>query len=128
MAETVLDASALLAFLNDEPGADVVLACLGEAVISAVNLSETACVLIRIGMPEETARSILTGLPLRVVAFDDNLALATAALLPFTRHAGLSLGDRACLALARSLQVPALTADRAWSGLNLDIEVKVIRA
>ncbi|MDK9719575.1 MAG: type II toxin-antitoxin system VapC family toxin [Rhodospirillales bacterium] len=127
MTETVLDASALLAFLNDEPGSDKVQSCLDRAVISAVNLSEAASVLIRIGMPEQTARSILADLPLKVVAFDDAQALAAAALFPATRPAGLSLGDRACLALAQSLGATALTADRAWSNLKLGIKIETIR-
>ncbi len=127
MNEYVLDASAILAFLNGEPGGEKVRACLPMACVSTVNLSEVASVLTRIGMPVEIAQSILSGLPFEVVDFDSFQAISAAGLSPLTRKAGLSLGDRACLALARLRNAPALTTDRAWSDLDLGIRVDEIR-
>ncbi|TAN47383.1 MAG: PIN domain-containing protein [Rhodospirillales bacterium] len=128
MTEFVLDASAILAFLNGEPGGERVRACLSSgACVSSVNLSEVASVLARIGMPVDIAQSILSGLPFEVVDFDSFQAFSAAGLSPLTRPSGLSLGDRACLALARLRNAPALTTDRAWSDLNLGIKVEVIR-
>jgi PIN domain nuclease of toxin-antitoxin system len=123
----VLDASALLALVNAERGADVVAAALGEAAISAVNLAEVVTKLIDIGVPAPEAWSETASLVPVVVDFGPELANATARLRAATRRAGLSLGDRACLALAESLQQPALTTDRAWQGLSLGIEIRLIR-
>lgn len=127
MAETVLDASALLALLGDEPGGGRVTACLPEALMSAVNLAEVAGVLIRSGVPPVEARGLLDDLALTVIPFDEDHAHRAAALRPATRAAGLSLGDRACLALAQSRNLPALTADRAWGKLKIGIRIEVIR-
>jgi ribonuclease VapC len=113
---SVLDASALLAYLGDEPGADAVeMAIADRATIGAVNLAEVLGSLAVAGHDPEEAR------------FDEDLALEAALLRPVTRHAGLSLGDRACLALARRLARPALTADAAWSGAVPDVDVVLIR-
>ncbi len=127
MAETVLDASALLALLNDEPGSAAVEAALAEALICSVNLSETAAVLADIGLAAPEVRTILADLGLRTAAFDDDLAFRAAELRPTTRAMGLSLGDRACLALAQREGLPALTADRSWSRLDIGIAVRQIR-
>ncbi|MBI2872580.1 MAG: type II toxin-antitoxin system VapC family toxin [Chloroflexi bacterium] len=112
MPEAVLDASALLALLNAEPGAEVVAAALPQAAISAVNLSEVVAKLADAGMPEAAVREALQGLALDVVPFDTDQAYEAGLLRSSTRGVGLSLGDRACLGLARRLNVPALTADR----------------
>jgi len=126
MSSVVLDASALLALLQDEPGSDRVLAQLAGALISSVNLSEVVAKLAERGMPEgDIHRSLSLGL--EVIPFDEKLAWQAGLLRPQTRHAGLSLGDRACLALARSRSRPTLTADHAWVGLNVGVEVVVIR-
>src|ERR1051326_9025221 len=101
MPKIVLDASALLAFVNGEPGADKVAAVLGEAMISAVNFSEVAAKLTSRGVSADRALGELTEAELEVVDFDRALALSTGALVAVTRERGLSLGDRACLALAR---------------------------
>lgn len=124
----VLDASALLALLHGEPGAEVVAACLPGSVISAVNLSEVIAKLSERGMPAEAIRLALDGLPIDVRPFDINAAYAAGELRPGTRAAGLSFGDRACLALAARLGVPAVTADRAWSTLaGLPVQVRIVR-
>jgi PIN domain nuclease of toxin-antitoxin system len=127
VSEAVLDASALLALLNGEPGAETVAGILQSAAISAVNLSEVVAKLAEAGMPEVAIRQALDGLALEVSPFDAGQAYQAGTMRPLTMAAGLSLGDRACLALAQARKVPALTADTAWRGLDLGIEVQVIR-
>lgn len=127
MSEAVLDASAVLAWLKDEPGHQVVEAVLPETVISAVNLSEVMAKLVEGGMPESKATSILQELDLEVVPFDTNLAFQAGALRLLTKPLGLSLGDRACIALGMHLALPVLTAERTWQSLSLPISIQVIR-
>lgn len=127
MPKIVLDASALLAFVNGEPGADKVASVLGEAMISAVNFAEVAAKLTLRGGSADRALGELTEAELEVVDFDRALALSTGALVAVTRERGLSLGDRACLALARSENAAALTADSAWRKLSVGIEIRFIR-
>jgi PIN domain nuclease of toxin-antitoxin system len=110
----VLDASAVLALMHAEPGDAEVAATLPGALISAVNLAEVASKLTERGMPVDEAHSDILALGLRVVAFDTELARMVAELRPLTRSAGLSLGDRCCLALARREGAVALTAERDW--------------
>jgi PIN domain nuclease of toxin-antitoxin system len=124
----VLDASALLALLQDEPGAELVADLLPGGIISAVNLSEVVAKLTDRGMPGEAARAALEGLPIVVHPFDRESAYQAGALRPTTRTVGLSLGDRACLALAIHLDATAVTADRAWASLAEDTaRITVIR-
>jgi PIN domain nuclease of toxin-antitoxin system len=111
----VLDASAVLALLYQEPGGQAVAAHLPGALISAVNLSEVAAKLADDSIPPGDIAVTLGGLGLDVQPFDAAMAVAAGLLRPATRHLGLSLGDRACLALAQSVQGVALTTDRAWS-------------
>lgn len=112
---TVLDASALLALLQDEPGADIVASHLPGCVMSAVNLSEVVAKLAERGVPPAELRAALDGLDIDVRPFDVEAAYEAGELRRSTRDAGLSSGDRACLAVAVRLGVPALTADRAWA-------------
>ncbi len=130
MSEPVLDASAILAFLLEEPGQEIVAEVLehGSGVVSAVNLSETAAKLAETGMSREEVSEVLRELDLRVVAFDDAQALECAWLREPTRTAGLSLGDRACLALAKQLARPVLTTDRSWASLSLGVTVQLARS
>lgn len=95
--------------------------------MSSVNLSEVVSTLTDRGMPSEAVRSALLGLGLEIHAFDEEAAFAAGALRTVTRSFGLSFGDRACLALARALDKPVLTADRAWKRLSLGIRVEVLR-
>ncbi len=125
--DIVVDASAIIAFLVSEPFTLFNAAHLGHAVISAVNLSEVLTRLPEIGVPQEAAAAAVLRLNLRVTPFDEPQARAAARLRRLTRHAGLSLGDRACLALAERLGCPAVTADRAWAQLNIGVEVVLIR-
>ena len=127
MNDAVLDASALLAVLRAEPGAERVEARLEGAIIGAVNLSEVVAKLIEDGVPEPQIRLAIGRLELDVHAFDAEHAYLAGILREATRAFGLSFGDRACLALAQSLGAPALTADRSWSRLDLGIAIEVIR-
>lgn len=127
MPETVIDASALLALLNAEPGADVVAEALPGGVISAVNLSEVVAKLRDAGMPEKTIHQALQPLGIEIVPFDEEQAYQAGLLRVATQDMGVSLGDRACLSLAKKLGVVALTADRVWAGLSVGVTIKVIR-
>lgn len=124
---SVLDASAILAFLQDEPGSDRVIEALPEAIISTVNLSEVAAKLFDAGLSREDVSEALGFLSGQVVEFDREQAMEAGALRPLTRIAGLSLGDRACLALASDRGQAAMTTDRAWSTLKVDMDIEVIR-
>jgi len=123
----VLDASALLAFLRAEPGAILVQQALPGAAISSVNWAEVlqraqAEHIATAGLYEE-----MTGLGLAIHPFSVEDATLTASLHPQTRQAGLSLADRACVALATRLTLPVLTADRIWATLDLGITVRLLR-
>lgn len=115
----VLDASALLALLFGEPGGELVEQGLAASSISAVNLSEVMHKSLERGVGVDTLRDDLEELGVDVVAFDGTTAEEVANLRELTTPAGLSLGDRACLALARQLNLPAVTADRVWEELGL---------
>ena len=123
MGSRVLDASALLALLNSEPGSEVVAALLPEAVMSSVNFSEVVAKLADERRPELEIRSYLGALGLLIVEFDTELAYWAGLLRPLTKATGLSLGDRACLALAESMNVPVVTSDRAWASLSVKVEL-----
>lgn len=129
MTTAILDASALLALLRDEPGGEKVQAILANSGMSEVNLSEVVGHFARNGAVESDIRHVLDPLPVERYSFDGDLAYAAGLLLPVTRVAGLSFGDRACLALAQKLGVKVLTADRAWHSIAdaVGIEIEVIR-
>jgi ribonuclease VapC len=123
----VLDASAVIAWMNHEKGYEGVLPFVAGGALCSVNLAEIASKYIARGASKEATRSELNLLPLEIIPFDGELALASAALYPSTRRRGLSLGDRACLATAQALGIPAVTAERAWVDLGLNIPIHVIR-
>jgi len=133
VSEVIFDASALLAYLNDEPGAETVEAALSRGgLISAVNWAEVLSKAEDAGKPaKELAVQLIDsgilGPLLRVVPLDEIIAERLAELRPATRKHGLSLADRACLALAAQLARPALTADRAWRRLEVGVEIVLIR-
>ncbi len=127
MAEIVLDASAIIALLGREKGFEKVAAVVGTAKVSAVNLAEAGSHLTESGYSLAQALTALRELRLDIVPFDEVHAMETARLRPLTRSLGLSLSDRACLALARLLRLPAMTTDRAWGRLDIGVQVKVIR-
>lgn len=125
----VFDSSAVLAFLYDEPGSDKIRQDLPQGIISAVNAAEVLAVLVRNGVPTEDAVRALQKTRLQVQEFSLASAAKTAALLtPQARKLGLSLGDRACMATAILLQLPAVTAERVWGRLQVpDLRIEYIR-
>ena len=127
MTSWVLDSSAVLASLRGEPGGEVAEAAFSDSLISTVNLCEVVTVLIDRGIAEEDAVALARGQDYAVAEFDEGLGLGAGVLRAATRHLGLSLGDRACLALARRERLPVLTADRAWAGLDIGVEIRLIR-
>jgi ribonuclease VapC len=125
--EIVFDASALLAILKRERGADRALAALDQAVISTVNVAEVQSKLIEAGLDRHAAWASIEFLGCRSVAFSEALAREAGSLIATTRPFGLSLGDRACLALAIERKAKVYTTDRNWKNLSLGIEIEVIR-
>ncbi len=125
----VLDASAVLALLFKEKGAEVVRAQLRTGVIGAANLAEVLAKLSDHGLPALEAVRAVAILGLEVAPMTEAQAQRSAELRPLTRGAGLSLGDRACLALAAELGAPAVTADRSWDAVAgaSGVSVQVIR-
>ena len=127
MTSVVLDTSAILAYVKGEPGADDVAAVIGDAVISAVNYAEAVTTLVKNGMSLPSIRAALGVAGLEVIDFDRGLAEVAGAMYPATKPLGLSLGDRACLALAGREGVDAITGDRIWSKLGTEFKVRLIR-
>ena len=124
----VLDASAVLALLNGEPGADRVEALLPDATVSAVNLEEVVGLLLMQGVEERVVERVLTPLALPVVAYTEEMAWLSGAMRP-RLPAGLGIADRACLATARVLGATAVTADHLWQAAAavFGVEVELIR-
>lgn len=128
MPNYVLDASALMALFQGESGSDKVAQAVKDgAAVSTVNLSEIASKLNELNTPQTLIQDAINALGLTVVDFNADLAYSVGLLRPLTRHVGLSLGDRACLALAQYLNLPAITSDRLWKNLSLGIAIEVIR-
>lgn len=124
---TVLDASAVLALLFGEAGAERVAAVLEGSCMSTVNLAEVVGRFARDGHDPHQTLQRLAGSPIELVPFLAEDAVLVAAFAPVTRHLGLSLGDRACLALGLARRIPVYTADRAWLATDFGVEVVVIR-
>jgi PIN domain nuclease of toxin-antitoxin system len=123
----VLDASAVLALLFDEPGKEIVLSHAYGARLLSVNLSEILTrVIDKNGDPESVLKQIKR-LEFQIVSFDEMLAISAAKLREVTKHIGASLGDRACLALAVLSDLPVLTADQKWGFLDIGIDIRLIR-
>lgn len=127
MSSVVLDASALIAFLREEPGSNIVRRSLPLAAISAVNLAEVLAKASESSRRYNDVKSAIRALNLRVVPFDHEQSEISAGLRPLTRDLGLSLGDRCCLALGLTLESPVLTTDREWEKLPGGFQVRVIR-
>jgi PIN domain nuclease of toxin-antitoxin system len=131
----VLDASAMLAYFQDEPGNEVVEVVLAESVISSVNWAEVVQKSIAAGVTVDGMRVDLEALGLEIYPFAPEEAEVTGRLWQQTRQYGLSLGvgaaspleTRACLSLGLKLGIPVLTTDRAWANLGLTLDVRVIR-
>jgi PIN domain nuclease of toxin-antitoxin system len=126
MTDVVLDASAVLAMIREEPGAADVATRLVGARLSTVNLAEVAQRLAD-QWPDAQVGAVLAAFPSEVVDLDRATAMRAGLMRRTTKVHGLSLGDRACLALAERLGLPVLTADRAWAELDLGVEVVLIR-
>jgi ribonuclease VapC len=123
----VLDSSALLALLFFERGYERVAELVPQSFMSTVNLTEVLGRLARDGRPLDEALDRIEQMGIVWIDFDRELAIGAAALLLPTAPLGLSLGDRACLALSRLRNLPAVTADRAWAKLDLGIPIEVVR-
>ena len=123
----VLDSSAVLAVINGEAGAERVEDLLTGGSIGAANFSEVLSKLVDRGHDDGAAAAVLDALPLTVLPMDAAQARRAGLLRRQTRRLGLSLGDRACLALALETGLPVVTADRVWAQLDLGIEVTVVR-
>jgi PIN domain nuclease of toxin-antitoxin system len=123
----VLDASAVLAVLNSEPVGDKVSGHLSGGLMSAVNAVEVGTRLVDAGMTPDIAIEAIDLLGMTIVDFDRELAAMATSLRPATRKAGLSLADRACLALAVRENLPAITADQLWSSVDVGVKVEMIR-
>jgi len=127
MTRYVLDASCLLALINEEAGRDVVQKSLPGSIMSAVNVSEVVTVLTRLGVPHEKIHSTISNLIHAVVPFDEEQAYIVGHLYVETQVKGLSFGDRACLSLGKAKNMAVLTAERPWSQINCGVDVQLIR-
>ncbi|GGE24311.1 hypothetical protein GCM10011390_49650 [Aureimonas endophytica] len=125
MSDVVLDASALIAMLRGEPGADYVAERLNGALISSVNYSEVVAHYARLDNAADEIQAMLEALPLVLVPVDRALAFEAGMMRKLGETAGLSLGDRFCLALAKSQGCPAVTADKAWLRVAEAVNVRV---
>lgn len=128
--QAILDASAVVAFLNREPGQQAITEALAaRAGVCTANLAEVIGVLMRRGLAAADATQALDDLPIAIIDVDLDLALRAGVMEQPTRQYGLSLGDRLCLALAVRERLPAMTADRVWAqaGPAIGVEVRLIR-
>lgn len=126
-SNAVIDASALLALLNAEPGGDVVTGYLPGSFLSAVNLAEVVGKLAQFGMPEEKISAALSGLGLEVVEVSRQHAWRAGLMKPKARKVGLSLADLICIALAQEMGLPVITSDRSWADFKSEVEVVFVR-
>jgi ribonuclease VapC len=128
MNRVVLDASAILAVIGGEPGGEKLTpALLAHAVASTVNLAEVQTKLVSRGWNSDEAWEDATSPVREVVAFNEEHARLAGDLVSHTRHLGLSLGDRACLALGTALDCPVYTAEKTWKKVKLDVAIHIIR-
>ena len=127
MEPGVLDASALLTVIHKEAGSNVVLPLLLDSVISVVNAAEVQAKLVRAGEDPDVAWDLTTGMVGSTISFDAVQAKLCGSLIAYTKKAGLSAGDRACLALAITMGLPVYTTDRAWSRVNVGCDIRLIR-
>ena len=125
----VMDASALLALTHGERGYDLVAELIQtqECVISSVNIAEVGSKLIDSGLPEKDLSRVLQQFQVGIIDFSTEQSIRSAALRPVTRSSGLSLGDRACFALAQLMQGCVVTTDKVWSDVEEVLGVKVLQ-
>lgn len=127
MTGVVLDASAVLAVVQREKGADYVAAHIDDAHLNTVNLAEVLTKLVERGYDAPDAAQLIARLQLELHPFNEELAVEVAVLRTLTKAKGLSFGDRACLALTRKLGLPVLSADTRWMEVELDLDIRMIR-
>jgi ribonuclease VapC len=127
VSSCVLDASALCALLFEEPGHEALMGYLAEAYLSSVNLTEVLTKAVDRKRPLDRSQGFIAALSLHTVPFDTAQAAVAASIREQTRPFGLSLGDRACLALAIVRGLPVITADRDWKKTGLGVDVRVFR-
>lgn len=127
MAKAILDSSAVLAFVNREAGWEKAEISIPDCAVSSVNLAEIVAKLLLAGGQMVQIAETVDNLALTVEPFDERRAVAAASWISRTRSAGLSLADCACLSLAEELSLPVVTADRAWSRVDCDLEIQMIR-
>ena len=128
MNKVILDSSALLALIKNEEGSSVVEELLGSIVMSSVNVSEVASILLDSEMSAEQVRKAIEPFIDSIIAFDFEYSILCAALRRSTKHLGLSLGDRACISLGIKLGLAIYTADKIWAELKLEnADIRLIR-
>lgn len=127
MSNIVFDSSAVLALLKMEKGHKMVSDNLDNALISSVNFTEVATVVFRRGFAQEEVLDSLTNSFPNIIDFDKEQSLIAASLDNITKEYGLSLGDRACLALAKHKNLPVITADKIWKEIDLGLDIRLIR-
>ena len=125
MTTIILDASTLIALLKHEPGGDMVANAIGDSKITAINYAEVISHFCHAGMPTIEVDAMLRPLPMVVVSADEKLARLAGHLRTMTSSAGLSLGDRFCVALAQLEKLPAWTSDRNWQTLAEAVQVEI---
>jgi PIN domain nuclease of toxin-antitoxin system len=124
---SVFDTSAILAVIFDEAGGDIVLPLLRDGLVSSVNMAEAHTILLLRGSGPGFAWSRLLAFGFEICPFSEKQARTAAELVGITRRYGLSLGDRACLALALERKATVYTTDTAWKNLSLGVDIEVIR-
>jgi ribonuclease VapC len=128
MSKVVLDSSALIALIKGETGAEIIEPLLGGVVMSTINISEVAGILIDLGMSMEECKSSIEPYIDLVVPLDMEQSFEMAFLKKLTKHKGLSFGDRACIALGIKMALPIYTADKVWANLELEgTKIRLIR-
>jgi PIN domain nuclease of toxin-antitoxin system len=127
MTSRVLDTSVIMAILLGEYGQDVAARLAPGSILSSVNLAEISTKCIEKAVPPQIARKYIRDSNIEVVGFDADLAILTGDLFKTAKKGVLSLGDRACIATAISLDATAVTADRVWTTLDLPCRIELIR-
>lgn len=127
ISRVLLDASALLALINQETGSEKVAMVMPTACMSAVNVAEVVSKLTDKGFSEVEIREVFEALKLLIIPFDEEQGFIAGLLRANTKSLGLSLGDRACLSLAIKQKLLILTADRVWAELRLGLNIQIIR-
>jgi PIN domain nuclease of toxin-antitoxin system len=128
MNKVILDSSALLALINNEEGSSVVEELLGSIIMSSINISEVASILLDSEMDTEQVSKAIEPFIDSIIDFDFEYSILCASLKKSTKHLGLSLGDRACISLGIKLIFPIYTADKLWAELKLEnADIRLIR-